>query len=508
MADMDEHQEFEPEQEEFLDTEYEVVEQKPAPDDPYANLKKEYENYYRTDNPLADMHLDKYTTLISSIDTIKYVGRVASVTGLVIRGHGPEASVGELCKIRIRPGQEVMAEVVGFDQEGIQLMAIGGMEGIAPGCLITASGQPLHIPVGEQLLGRVLDGIGRPMDGKGDVFGRNLVPIVAEPPDVLTRQRVLEPLSVGVRAIDALLTVGRGQRMGIFSGSGVGKSTLLSMMARNTNADVNVIALIGERGKEVKDFIERDLTAAGLERSVLVVATGEQEPLVRIRAAFVATAIAEFFRDRGNHVLLLMDSLTRFAQAQREIGLSIGEPPTSRGFTPSVFSLLPKLIERAGTSEQGTITAFYSVLVEADDDIGDPISDAARGHLDGHIVLARDLAMKNHYPAIDVLASISRAMIEIVDKEHNQAAGKLREILKTYRDAEDLINFGAYARGSNPKIDYAISMINRVNDFLKQGIYEACDLPGAIEELLSLFREERRRAVVPRRGRAMPGVRR
>ena len=466
----------------------------------FVNLKKEYEKYYRTDNPLSDIQFEKYTSAIHTIDPIKYVGRVSNVTGLIIEGIGPEAAVGELCRIKVKAGVEVPAEVVGFDRDVIKLMAIGNMEGIAPGCLITATGSPLKIPVGDQLLGRVLDGVGNPIDGKGDVFGIEYRSIMADIPDTLTRKRVLEPLSVGVRSIDGLMTVGRGQRLGIFSGSGVGKSTLLSMMARNTEADVNVIALIGERGKEVRDFIERDLGEKGLRRSVLVVATGEQEPLVLTRAAFVATSIAEYFRDQGKDVLFLMDSLTRFAQAQGQIGLSIGEPPRTRGFTPSVFSLMPKLIERTGTSETGTITAFYTVLVEGDDVIGDPISDTARGHLDGHIVLSRDLAMKNHYPAVDVLGSISRAMVDLAERGHMDAAGKLRSVLKEYSDAEDLINFGAYARGSNPRIDFAISMIDRVNGYLQQGIFEECSLDSAVASLNGLFAVEgRRRTMAGRR---------
>lgn len=459
-----------------------------------SKLKKEYWKYYRTDNPLADLRLEKYSALIKQIDPIKYIGTVANVTSLVIEGRGPEASIGEICKINVGGKEEVLAEVVGFSQSGIKLMAIGEMGGIAPGCQITATGQPLTIPVGDQLLGRVLDGIGRPIDNKGTINGIEYVPVTGLPPDPLQRERVTEPLSVGVRAVDSVLTVGKGQRLGIFSGSGVGKSTLLSMMARNTTADVNVIALIGERGKEVRDFIERDLGEEGLKKSVLIVATGEQEPLVRIRAAYVATAIAEYFRDKGKDVLLMMDSLTRFAQAQRQVGLSIGEPPSNRGFPPSVFSMIPKLVERAGTSNSGTITALYTVLVEGDDEINDPVADSARGHLDGHIVLSRDLAMRNHYPAIDVLGSISRAMVDLVDEEHIRQAGNVREVLKEYSDAEDLITIGAYARGSNPKIDYAIRMIDRINGFLKQGIFEEVTMEQAVDRLKHLFDDSDRRS--------------
>jgi len=381
-------------------------------------------------------------------------------------------------------------------------MAIGDMEGIAPGCQITGTGRGLTIAVGNGLLGRVLDGIGRPIDRKGTLDADSWRGIHAEAPDALTRRRVTQPLSVGVRSIDGMLTVGRGQRVGIFSGSGVGKSTLLSMMARGTEADINVIALIGERGKEVRDFIERDLKEEGLARSVLVIATAEQEPLVRLRAAFVATSIAEFFRDEGKDVLLLMDSLTRFAQAQRQIGLSIGEPPTMRGFTPSVFSLIPKLVERAGTSDKGSITAFYTVLVEGDDVINDPVADSARGHLDGHIVLSRDLAMRNHYPSIDIPGSISRAMVDLVDEAHMRNANRVREMIKVYRDAEDLINIGAYARGSNPKIDQAISLQETINKWLQQGIFESSTIENASKELDMIFSAPGRGArLVPGKGR-------
>jgi len=463
-------------------------------------VNEKYEKYYRTDNPLEEIFLEKYSAAIEKTDPIKCIGRVTNVTGLIIEGIGPESSIGEVCKIKLRQGVEVLAEVVGFDNDIVKLMAIGETEGISPGCLITATGSALHLPVGDQLLGRVLNGIGEPIDGKGSIYGTEFVSIVAEPPDVLNRKRITTPISVGVRAIDAMMTVGRGQRLGIFAGSGVGKSTLLSMMARNTDAEINVIALIGERGKEVREFIERDLGEEGMKKSVVIVATGEQEPLVRIRAAFVATSIAEYFRDKGKSVLLMMDSLTRFAHAQRQIGLSVGEPPANRGFTPSVFSLLPKLIERAGNSEAGSITAFYTVLVEGDDEVNDPIADAARGHLDGHIVLSRDIAIKNHYPAVDVLSSISRSMVEIVDDNHMKAAGKLREVLKEYSDAEDLINIGAYARGSNPKIDEAINKIDAVNEFLQQGIFEETSMKDTKEKLELLFATEHRGPYM--RGRA------
>ncbi len=471
--------------------------------DDFPELKKEYEKYYRTDNPLEDIRFERYVSLIEDTDPIKFTGRVKNVTGLVIEGNGPEASIGELCTIQLRNKKEMLAEVVGFEDDSIKLMGIGSMDGISSGALITATGHPLKIPVGDQLLGRILNGIGKPIDGGIDVHAGEYRSVISKAPEPLKRKRIKKTLSVGVRAIDGILTIGRGQRVGIFSGSGVGKSILLSMMARNTEADINVIALVGERGKEVRDFIEKDLTEEGLARSVIVVATAEQEPLVRIRAAYVATAIAEYFRDQGKDVLFLMDSLTRFAQAQRQIGLSIGEPPTTKGFTPSVFSALPKLIERTGTSDKGTITAFYTVLVEGDDDINDPIADAARGHLDGHIVLSRDLAMHNHYPAIDILASISRAMVDLVDDSYLKTAGKVREIIKVYKDAEDIINIGAYAHGSNPKIDKAITMIERINEYLKQGIYESSDLDEAMEGLKAFFVETKKYGHRTRTGRGV-----
>jgi flagellum-specific ATP synthase len=365
-------------------------------------------------------------------------------------------------------------------------MPLGSTSGISPGSKVVAAGKPLMVKVGQEVLGRVLGGLGDPIDGKGPLLGDLEMPLHAEPPDPVRRPRVTEVLKCGVRSVDGLLTIGRGQRMGIFAGSGVGKSTLMGMLARNTEADVNVIALVGERGREVRDFIEESLGEEGMAKSCVVVATSDQPPLIRLKAAFVATAIAEHFRDKGKKVLLMMDSVTRFAMAQREVGLAAGEPPTTRGYTPSVFAMLPRLMERSGTSEVGSITAFYTILVEGDD-FNEPIADQSRSILDGHIILTRDLAARNHYPAINVSQSISRLMSNLVSDEHKTAAGKLREVLARYTEAEDLINIGAYVKGSNPKIDYALSKIDQVNEFLKQGTFEKIEFEEAIDRLIGIF---------------------
>ncbi|HAV43548.1 TPA: flagellar protein export ATPase FliI [bacterium] len=424
---------------------------------------------------------------LDEIDPIRLGGRVRQVIGLVIEADGPPASIGEVCLIRIPDeGRTIKTEVVGFRDNKTLLMPIGEMRGIGPGCEVIATGSPLMIKVGEGLRGRILDGLGDPIDGKGPLEYQTEYPITNLPPDPLTRRRVSEVLQLGIRAIDATLTVGRGQRFGIFSGSGVGKSTLMGMVARFTSAEVNVIALIGERGREVRDFMEKDLGEEGLARSVLIVATGDKPPLERLRGAFTAHTIAEYFRDRGYDVMLMLDSVTRFARSQREIGLAIGEPPAQRGFTPSVFTLLPRLLERSGTSSTGSITALYTVLVDSDD-MNEPIADNVRAIVDGHIVLSRELATKSHYPAIDVLESVSRLMIDIVPPSHEQAGRRLREVLATIRDAQDLINIGAYVKGSNPKIDYAISMIEQVNEFLVQGIWERADYEETINRLLEMF---------------------
>ena len=408
------------------------------------------------------------------------------VIGVVIESNGPAMSVGETCEIRYkRQAEPVVAEVVGFRENKVLLMPLGELGGIGAGAEVKALGCPLSVGLSPDLLGRVLDGLGRPMDERGEIFAERKAPTLATPPDPLTRPRVTEPLSMGIRAVDALLTCGKGQRVGIFSGSGVGKSTVLGMVARNTSADVNVIALVGERGKEVRDFIDRDLGEEGLRRSVVVVATSDQPALIRIKAALVATTVAEYFRDQGLDVMFVMDSVTRFAMAQREVGLAIGEPTTTRGYTPSVFAQLPKLLERAGTSTGGSITGLYAVLVEGDD-LSEPISDACRAILDGHIVLSRPLAAANHYPAIDVLQSISRVMPDVTDPAHQSAAAAVRNILATYKEAEDLINIGAYVGGSNPRIDLAISKIESIRHFLRQGIRESASYEEALRGLYAV----------------------
>lgn len=439
--------------------------------------------------PLSPPDLSAARERLHLIDPIKVHGRVQQVIGLVIESVGPAARVGEVCEIhfqRTRP--PIFAEVVGFRQNRVLLMPLGEMEGITPGSQVVATGMVHKVPVGECLLGRVLDGLGRPMDGGPSIAPDTLYPVNRQPPNALSRKRITEPISLGVRAIDGLLTVGKGQRIGIFAGSGVGKSSLLGMIARYTSADVNVIALTGERGREVREFIEEDLGEEGLKRSVVVAATSDQPALLRIKAAMVATSIAEYFRDRGLDVLLMMDSVTRLALAQREVGLAIGEPPATRGYTPSVFAVLPRLLERAGTSDKGTITGLYTVLVEADD-MNEPVADTVRGILDGHIVLSRALAHRNHYPAVDVLASVSRVMPQITDEEHQQIAAQVRKVLANYTEAEDLINIGAYQQGSNPDIDYALRHVGKVREFLQQGKTEGCPLEQTIQRMKALFTE-------------------
>ncbi|MGC8668604.1 MAG: flagellar protein export ATPase FliI [Chthonomonadales bacterium] len=412
--------------------------------------------------------LTRYRAFVRNADPVKVNGRVTQVIGLVIESRGPAAMVGELCEIRSdRRKPPIPAEVVGFRDHQVLLMPLGSMEGVRPGSEVVGTHAALSVRVGPALLGRILDGLGNPMDGRGPIDACAAYPVNNAPPPSLNRSRIREPLEVGVRAIDGCLTIGKGQRIGVFAGSGVGKSTVLGMIARNTSADVNVIALTGERGREVREFIEEALGDDGLKRSVVVAATSDQPALVRIKCALVATAVAEYFRDQGLHVLLMMDSVTRLALAQREVGLAIGEPPTTRGYTPSVFALLPRLLERSGTAQTGSITGLYTVLVEGDD-MNEPVADAVRGILDGHIVLSRTLAQKNHYPAVDVLESVSRVMPSIAAPDHREAAGKLRTLLATYREAEDLINIGAYVEGSNPRIDLARRYIEAINRFLRQ----------------------------------------
>ncbi|MBE3574841.1 MAG: flagellar protein export ATPase FliI [Firmicutes bacterium] len=427
---------------------------------------------------------------VGEMETVRVSGRVVQVIGLTIESMGPEARIGELCWLYPRgAGAPVQAEVVGFRDRRVLLMPLGDMEGVAPGCEVRASGQVFRVPVGPELLGRVLDGLGRPIDGRGPLTAVRFRPVSGHPPNPLARRRIDRPLELGVRAVDACLTVGRGQRIGIFSGSGVGKSTLLGMVARNTAADVNVIALVGERGREVREFLETDLGEEGLRRSVVVVATSDQPALVRLKGAQVATAIAEFFRDQGRDVILMMDSVTRWAMAQREVGLAIGEPPATRGYTPSVFANLPRLLERSGMGERGSITGLYTVLVDGDD-LNEPIADAVRGILDGHIVLSRQLAALNHYPAIDVLQSVSRVMEHVTEPAHRRAAARLREVLAVYQNARDLIEIGAYVAGSNPRTDWALGKIEAVNQFLQQDRDERCTLPEAVAALEQLFSDE------------------
>lgn len=434
------------------------------------------------------MVISNLKKIIEEKDTVKVTGRVTDVIGLVIESLGPKASVGDLCFIKTSGTAELLkAEIVGFKNNKVLLMPIGEMYGLAQGSEVISTGAPLKISPSEKMLGRILNGIGEPIDEKFGLPKLNKRSIYCEPPDPLKRRRIKSIIETGVSSIDGCVTLGKGQRIGIFSGSGVGKSTMLGMIARFTSADINVIALIGERGREVRDFIERDLGEEGLRRSVVIVATSNQPPLFRLRGAFIAHTIAEYFRDQGKDVMLMMDSVTRFARAQREVGLAIGEPPATRGFTPSVFTLLPRLLERSGTSDKGSITGLYTILVDADD-MNEPIADNVRGILDGHIVLSRDLAEKNQYPAVDVLASLSRLMIDIVDKEHFALAQKLREVLATYRDAEDLINIGAYIKGSNAKIDYAINKYEQVINFLKQGVFEKRTFAETKSRLLEIFK--------------------
>ncbi|TYP59930.1 flagellar protein export ATPase FliI [Thermosediminibacter litoriperuensis] len=431
-----------------------------------------------------------YKTVIDGIDTLKPKGKISKIVGLTIESQGPPAEIGEICEIKAtREPKKLLAEVVGFRDDAIILMPLGDMEGIAPGGEVEATGKKLAVPVGEQLLGRILDGLGTPIDGKGPIKSHTYYPLFNSPPNPVERAPINRPLPLGIKVIDTLITCGRGQRVGIFAGSGVGKSTLLGMIARNTKADVNVIALIGERGRELNSFIMKDLGEEGLKRSVVVVATSDKPPLIRTKAAFTATAVAEYFRDQGLDVMLMMDSVTRFAMAQREVGLAAGEPPVTRGYTPSVFAILPKLLERAGTSNAGSITGIYTVLVEGDD-LNEPISDTVRGILDGHVVLSRTLANRNHYPAIDVLASVSRLMIDVISDEHRRLAAKVKSLISIYSEAEDLINIGAYVRGSNPKIDEALKYIDDIRNFLVQEVDEKVDYEEALANLKSIFEKE------------------
>lgn len=432
------------------------------------------------------MNINRYIKAIETTELIKVVGKVVQLVGLVVEAQVQGVSVGEVCTIELEEGKTIQSEVVGFKENKVLLMPLGSISGIRPGSKIYATGNPIQVKVGNQLLGRVLDGLGNPMDRKGELEFDTKYAIDHDPPDPVMRPRITEVLPLGVKALDGLLTLGKGQRIGIFAGSGVGKSTLMGMLARNAKADVNVISLIGERGREVKDFIEESLGEEGLKKSVVVCATSDNPPLIRLKGAMVGTAIAEYFRDQGKDVLFMMDSVTRFAMAQREIGLATGEPPTTKGYTPSVFAMLPRLMERTGTSDKGTITAIYTVLVEGGD-ADEPIADATRGILDGHIMLSRDLAAKNHYPCIEIGHSVSRLFSSINTKEHQASAAKLREVLAKYTEAEDLINIGAYVEGSNPKIDYAVKKIDAVNQFLRQGTFESFPFDKTVGILKTIF---------------------
>ena len=437
---------------------------------------------------MVDIDLSKYKILLNQ-SYEKKLGKVAKVVGLTVESIGPAAKLNDLCHIITQDKDQVInAEVVGFRDDRVLLMPYDQTVGVGLGSRVENTGAPLKVMVGDELLGKVLDGLGNPIDGS-EIHCSCGYSVQAQPPDPLSRELIDTVPPLGVKAVDGLITVGKGQRIGIFAGSGVGKSTLMGMFARNTKADINVIALIGERGREVREFIERDLGPEGMKRSVVVVATSDKPALIRKKAAMTATAVAEYFRDQGRDVLLMMDSLTRFSMAQREIGLASGEPPVSRGYPPSVYGEMPQLLERAGRSDKGSITGLYTVLVDGDD-FNEPIADTARSILDGHIVLDRKIAQKNHYPAIDVLQSISRVMSSIVDSQHKKAAGQLKNVLATYAEAEDLVNIGAYKAGSNPSIDYALSKIDAVNEFLQQDVYEKLSFEESIQRLEELFPEE------------------
>ena len=438
----------------------------------------------------SGLDLDKYFDLLDQASPVDVRGRVSEVTGLVIKAFVPGARIGDLCLISSSYQKEpVAAEVVGFREGQVFLMPLGDMEGIGLDSEVFNTNRPLSVKVGPELLGRILNGLGLPIDNKGALpESMKLYSVQASPPDPLQRKRILSHISVGVNAIDGLLTVGEGQRIGLFAAAGVGKSTLLGMIARNTEAQVNIISLIGERGREVRDFLEKDLGEEGLRRSVIVCATSDQSSLIRLKSAYVATAMAEYFRDQGYKVMLMMDSVTRFARAQREIGLAIGEPPARQGYTPSVFSTLPKLLERTGNSDKGSITAFYTVLV-AGDDMNEPVADEVRSILDGHVILSRRLAASGHYPAVDVSQSVSRVMDTIVDQEHRKAATRLREVLATYEKERDLIVIGAYQKGSDPRVDFAISKIDKVNDYLKQDLYSKESFENVKKRLIDLFKD-------------------
>lgn len=438
---------------------------------------------------LLDLDISRYLDEIDTISPVEVRGRVTGIVGLIVKAAVPEVWVGELCLINTpHSTHPVKAEVVGFRDNEVMLMPLGDLNNIGMNAEVIPTGHALTVNVGDELLGRVLNGLGEPIDTqfKGPLHCNYEYPVHNDPPDPMKRERVLKPLEIGIKAIDGLLTVGQGQRIGIFAAAGVGKSTTLGMIARNTEAEINVIALIGERGREVRDFLDNDLGPEGLKRSVVVVATSNEPSLVRLKAAYVATAIAEYFRDKGKKVMLMMDSVTRFARAKREVGLATGEPPARGGFPPSVFSELPKLLERTGNSDKGSITAFYTVLVEGDD-MNEPVADEVRSILDGHIILSRAMAARNHYPAINISESVSRVQHFVATKQHLAAAAKLREVLATYEKEKDLILIGAYKKGSDQKVDFAIEKIDAVNNYLKQGTHEKVSYDDSINQLIKLF---------------------
>jgi flagellum-specific ATP synthase len=432
------------------------------------------------------LDMGRYIKSVESVNSIRLHGKVTQVVGLVIEGYCPDTSVGAICEIRPRDGLPIPAEVVGFRDNKTLLMPLGDLRGVGLDSLIAVRRDKATLKVGPGLLGRVIDGLGNPIDDKGPLHVDEEYPIYAAPVNPMKRPPIRRPLDLGIRSINGLLTCGQGQRVGIMAGSGVGKSTLLGMIARYTEADVNVIALIGERGRELREFVEKDLQEQGLHKSVVVVATSDQPPLVRMRGAYLATTIAEYFKDNGKKVLLMMDSATRFAMAMREVGLAIGEPPTTKGYTPSVFAALPKLLERTGNFVEGSITGLYTVLVEGDD-FNEPISDSMRSILDGHIVLSRDLAARNIYPPIDILASASRVMSDVTDNRHKKLAGQYKEALATYRQSEDLINIGAYKAGSNPAIDNAMRKIDAMTAYQRQEVTDPVTLGEAIDGLQKIF---------------------
>jgi len=437
----------------------------------------------KTANHLIDF--EQFHSALREVNLLDCQGSVVRVSGLTVESNGPVVGIGELCGIHIRDGRRVLSEVVGFQNDHLILLPLEHIEGISPGDTVTARVTQRYIMLSEKVLGRIVNGLGEPIDDKGPLVGSEQKALDASSPAPLSRERITKPLALGIRSIDGLLTCGRGQRIGIFSGSGVGKSVLLGDIANSSEADVNVVGLIGERGREVREFLEEDLGADGLARSVVVIATSDSPPIQRVKAAFIAVTIAEYFRDKGKNVLFMMDSLTRFAQAQREIGLAAGEPPAAKGYCPSVFSLMPRLIERLGCAENGSITGILTILVE-NDDLTDPVADSARSLLDGHIVLSRKLADRAHYPAVDILQSVSRLMPVVTSKEHKSAAQKLKEIYATYIDAEDLINIGAFSPGSNRRIDGAIALIDRISNFLIQPIRERTDFEETVRQLTAI----------------------